>query len=172
MTNSVRHFGTSHPSWILLLRFRIGVPCCFQKCLILLWPRKGICLDCVILHCIYNKQNFGGTPGQVGKSKCNKYTGSQCQRHQVHQPKHQALQRKHQVHQGLSLSSLKRGAISIPDGMFLLYSIDRDLLGGDSVGLARIVRCVTFPWPWFVIVHRLRHAITISNLRLIHIFYF
>lgn len=47
----------------------------------------------------------------------------------------------------LSIGSLKRGATSSPDGMFLLYSIDRDLLGGNTVGLARIVRCVTFPWP-------------------------
>ena len=58
MTYSVRHFGTSHSSWILLLGFRISVPCCFQKCLVLVWPRKGICLYCIILHCNYNKHKW------------------------------------------------------------------------------------------------------------------
>ena len=58
MTNSVRHFGTSHSSWILLLGFRISVPCCFKKCLIWVWPRKGICLYCIILHCNYNKHKW------------------------------------------------------------------------------------------------------------------
>ena len=58
MTNSARHFGTSHSSGILLLGFRISVPCCFQKCLVLVWPRKGICLYCIILHCNYNKHKW------------------------------------------------------------------------------------------------------------------
>ena len=58
MTYSVRHFGTSHSSGILLLGFRISVPCCFQKCLVSVWPRKGICIYCIILHCNYNKHKW------------------------------------------------------------------------------------------------------------------